>query len=74
MITEIFTEVNPQTTVNIPANRNAFALLAALTNGSTVRCARCRKLIDYEQVAVLRSRRRRQAIAICRTCAQGGAA
>lgn len=53
---------------------NAFTLLASLTNGATVRCARCQHLVNYDQVAVLRSRRRRQAIAFCRQCAQGGAA
>jgi len=53
---------------------NPFSLLAALNAGASVRCARCQKLTNYDQAAVLRSRRRRAAIAICRTCAQGGAA
>jgi len=52
---------------------NAFALLASLKNGATVRCARCRKLVNYDQVAMLRSKRRRRAIAFCRDCTKGGA-
>lgn len=67
-------EILPRITQRVntsAANRNAFALLANLANGATVRCARCRKLVDYEQIAVLRSKRLRAAIAFCWACAGG---